>query len=601
MRKTSDMIDPVFADVESDGFLEDMTRIWTIQIAEGADAPVVVYADQPGFPPLADGVAILKKAPKVVIHYGMGFDIWAINKIFPGTLQPEQVIDSVVVARLINPQSKRHSLADLGEALGLPKGDFDDFSKFTPEMVTYGIRDIEILQKAWKGSKAQKVLSFGRFYEKYQQACDMECLVAYIIATQEQHGFRFDYEKATLLEAELRQELKDIERDMQEIFPPIVTERYSEKQVDKITGKPKRLKDDVEIFNPGSREQVAHRLITKYGWEPIDTTPTGKVKIDETILEGLPYPEAQVFSRYLTVGKMVSQVTSWLQAAVQKPNGDWYVYGKVNTLGCRTHRMSHFGPNMGQVSKKDRRMREVWLPDRGHKLIGIDAEGLELRELAHFLAPFDKGFYARTVHSGDKKLGTAVHQVNQKAAGLYLYDSAKTMIYAHNYGCFDKKLGMIVIEDARAAGKPIPKGSPAKIGKALRVKIEGGIVGLGALIKKCKDQHFKARRMPGHDGRKIPSASDHSALNTLLQGNGSIVMKQAQVIFWQDLRSRNWAHLVHFCATVHDEFQVSCPPEFVEDVMEMGRQAIVKAGVHLGVRCPLVGSADVGDNWADTH
>ena len=62
------------------------------------------------------------------------------------------------------------------------------------------------------------------------------------------------------------------------------------------------------------------------------------------------------------------------------------VHGSVNGIGARTNRMSHFAPNMAQVDKE---MREVWLPDAGEKLVGCDAEGLELRTTidhdGHFL------------------------------------------------------------------------------------------------------------------------------------------------------------------------------------------------------------------------
>jgi DNA polymerase I len=59
--------------------------------------------------------------------------------------------------------------------------------------------------------------------------------------------------KATELLTELKNRMSVIEDELQETFPPIVTERWSEK-----TGK--RLKDNVEVFNVGSRQQVAKRL-----------------------------------------------------------------------------------------------------------------------------------------------------------------------------------------------------------------------------------------------------------------------------------------------------------------------------------------------------
>lgn len=363
------MLDPLFADVEGDNFLEDLERLWMIQLAEGVDGEVIVYADQPNYPPISTALDRLKEAPKVAFHNGMGYDLHAVNKLYPGTLNRYQIIDTLVLSRLMDSTAKRHALADIGDALGFPKGHFEDFSQFSEEMVRYGKQDVRILQKAWKGEHrtGKPVRSMGAFYEKFQEAADLEFQTAYWISLQEQHGFRFDMEKAQLLETDLRVEVKEIEDKLQKVFPPIVTERYSEKQIDKATGKPKRLKDKVEVFNPGSREQIAQRLIDKYGWKPVEKTPTGLPKIDETILDGLVYPEAKLMSRYLQLGKKLGMLAdgdnAWLKLAEARPDGTYYVHGRVNTLGARTHRMSHFKPNMAQVDG-DHRMRELWVPDR---------------------------------------------------------------------------------------------------------------------------------------------------------------------------------------------------------------------------------------------
>lgn len=592
------MLHPLgFSDVEANNYLDTADRMWTLQLALGVDAEVEVFADQDNYRPISEGLQILKDTDKLVFHNAFGYDYWLINKLYPKTLDPDQMIDSLIISRLMDSTAMRHSLKDLGEALGIYKLDFHDFSQFTTEMAIYGKQDVRILQEAWKGNSARKVPSFGKFYDTFKAACELEFKTAYVIEKQRQHGFRFDYEKAQLLETELRIEQLELEKELQTIFPPIVHKRVSEK-----TGKP--LKDKIEVFNAGSRDQIADRLIAKYKWKPTAKTPSKKPKIDETVLDELPYPEAKAIARYMKLGKKLGQISegknAWLKMAKARPDETFYIHGEINTLGARTHRMSHFKPNLAQVDS-DPRMRDLFVPDEGDVLIGIDAEGLELRELAHFLYPYDNGRYVEIVHSGDKDKGTDIHTMNMKAAELYLRKSAKTMIYAHNYGCFDKKLGIIVQEDAKEAGKPIPEGSHTALGLALRKKIEVGIVGLGELIAKCKRTHSSHGAMPAHDKRWIPSASDHSALNTLLQGNGSIVMKKALVVFDEEMTKLQLLDQFGYCANVHDEFQISGRPEISEKIAEVGKWSITRAGELLEVRCPLVGSADIGKSWADTH
>lgn len=627
----------LFADCEGDNFLPDLSRMWLLQIAQGPRGEIVAYADQPGFRPIREGLEKLRKAKKVVFHNGMGFDLFAINKLYPDTLRWEQMIDTLVISRLLNSKAKRHSLADIGDALGYPKGDFHEFDRFSKAMVKYGIQDVKILQKAWLGESKdgkRKFKAFGKFYHKYRQACELEFQTAYIIQKQTMHGFRFLYEDALKLEADMRVEQKELEDKFQEIFPPIVTERYSDKQIDNKTGKPKRLKDRVEVFNPGSRDQIGQRLIDKYGWKPVDLTKTKKPKIDETILGNLPYPEAQHMAKFLKTGKKLGMLAdganAWLKLAEEKPDGTFYIHGQVNTLGARTHRMSHFKPNVAQADK-DYRMRSLFVADPDWHIVGVDAEGLELRELAHFLHPYDNGRYVEIVHSGDKSKGTDIHTVNKLAAKLFIRDSAKTMIYAHNYGCFDKKLGLIVYDDiktvvdALSAEEPTKdqlkiiaevgdridlegakrllesQPAPSTAGAALRKNIEVGIVGLGDLIKKCKKAHSKFEALPGHDGRWIPSASDHSALNTLLQGNGSVVMKQALNVFDDEMGRLQLLDQMGYCVNCHDEYQITCHPDITDKVAEVGKWAISRAGEILELRCPLVGDAQVGKNWAETH
>jgi DNA polymerase I len=591
------MNDILFADCEGDDYLDGISRMWLIQIAEGVDGEVELYADQPGYRPIRDGLKRLKEGRKVVFHNAFGFDFFAINKLYPGTLRREQIIDTLIISRLMDSTSMRHSLADLGEALGFRKFHHDDFSKFSEAMAVYGKQDVRILQEAWKGNMGRKVRSFGKFYETFNQACEMEFYVAYLIELQRQHGFRFDFDRALQLETEYRIEQKQIENELQRVFPPIITERYSEK-----TGK--RLKDGVDIFNPGSRDQIAERLIQRYGWTPKAQTPTGKPQVDETILDGLEYPEAKQIARYMKLGKKLGMVAdgqnAWIKLAVLSPNGEARMHGQINTLGARTHRMSHFKPNMAQVDS-DERLRQLFMADQNEKLVGVDAEGLELRMLAHYLGPYDAGVYSEVVHSGDKSKGTDIHSVNQRAAGLHSRDSAKTLIYAFCYGAGDAKLGQIAVDDLKAAGLKVPKASLASLGKDLRSKLETGIAGLGELINKCKKTHEKRQALPGLDGRWIPNLSDHAALNTLLQGNGSLVMKQALCVFNDEIVRRQIADKVGYCANVHDEFQLSVHPDYALEVAEIGKWSITRAGELLEVRCPLVGAADIGLTWADTH
>lgn len=569
-----------------------MDRIWTIQIGTPDGEEVDIYADAPGFRPLSEGVSRLKSADRVVMHNGQRFDVHAVNAIFPGTLRPEQVFDSLVVARLLDPSQKRNSLKDWGERLGVAKGEYGgDFSRLDDELVTYARQDI-IVGRALYQDLLRRMEGWDWAYAVW-----LENLFAYVISLQEQTGFELDLPMITDLVGQLRQEQHEIEVELQKVFPPITHERVSEK-----TGK--RLKDKVEVFNPGSGQQIARRLAT-LGWKPKRFTETGIPATDEKVLSELPYAEAKPLLRYSRIQKMLGQIEGdkgWLKHLNAKTNR---VHGAVNTMGTATGRCSHFAPNMANVDKKDKRMRQAWKAGAAYVLVGVDAEGLEFRMLAHYVAPRDAGVTIERVVNGKKEDGTDIHSANMKAAGLHVRDiGPKRGIYALMYGASDSKLGEIVLLDAQAGNAPRPKGNQKFLGEKLRKDLGKGTAGLDKLIDAVSAKAKAKKFVKGIDGRKIFIRSAHSAFNFLLQGGGAIAMKLALVIFhFERVPLKGWVYGRDFAyvANVHDEIQSEVRPELAEEYGRELADCIREAGVRLGIRCPLAGSFDIGANWKETH
>jgi DNA polymerase-1 len=637
------MTTTVVADIETDGLLHDMTRIWVLSIGDPRTDEITAYADQPGFPSLAEGFARLKAADRVVFHNGLAFDLFAINRIAPGTLRVDQVYDTLVVSRLVDPERRVHNLEDWGERLGIPKVEIteDEWKRWDPKLAERCNIDVkitkEVFKRMWAASKG------------WERAVELEHKTRVPVSLQEQHGFRIDVPAAQALEAELRQEQMDIERKLQEVFPPMwVARRGSAARYPRLddlkdtirvpkvgtpTGKGEYVKDapftPVELleFNPGSRDHIEARLKLKYGWKPRKFTNSGAAQLDDNVLNELAvfYPEAKELARFFRVKKQLGQLAdgekAWLKLyRGEHPNAR--VHGSVNTNGAVTGRMSHFDPNLAQVDKKDLRMRAVWVPTLGMKQGGADAEGLELRMLGHYLAPYDGGDYWRSVVYGKKEEGTDVHSRAMKLLSFFDRDQTKREEYAYFYGAGNYKLGLIAIEDAQEKGKYNPDDAPwlfrpngkpkdpAEIGKVNREKLESGIVGLDSLVERVKQKHKSPGYLIGLDGRRLYTRSAHSALNTLLQGAGAIVMKQALVIFHFEKApaagfvSSDFLMLRHgfaYLANVHDEVQAEAPPDLIEEAMKLFAQSITEAGERLNLRVPLAGSYQIGDNWKETH
>ena len=502
----------------------------------------------------------------IIMHNGICFDATVLRRSWNITMKQSQMYDTLVSSRLLSPSLEGgHSLEAWGQRLGFPKGDFKDWDAgYSAEMEAYCIQDTLVTEKLYKHLTAE--LTAKKFEER---SIKLEHDVQTIIAKQEENGFKLNEKEAITLLSTLQAKLVVLETELQSIFPTKTIRRVSEK-----TGK--ELTPKVEPFNPGSRKQIGERLIEK-GWKPEKFTETGQPIVDEGTLEGLDFPEAKAIAEYLLLQKRIAQIDSWLKTVGK----DGRVHGRVITNGAVTGRMTHHSPNMAQVpscgSPYGEECRDLWIVEKGYKLVGIDASGLELRMLAHYM---QDDAYIYEVTQGD------IHTANQKAAGLETRAQAKTFIYAFLYGAGAAKIGKVV-------------GAGAQEGQKLIDSFLENTPTLDVLRKKVANICKLSGSLPGLDGRRLHVRSDHAALNTLLQGAGAIVMKQALVLL--DTRLQQLGVDYKFVANVHDEWQIEVAEDYADMVGKLGVRAIEDAGRVLNMRCPLTGEYKVGNSWKETH
>tara|TARA_R110002073_G_scaffold97631_2_gene224339 strand:+ start:1470 stop:3194 length:1725 start_codon:yes stop_codon:yes gene_type:complete len=528
----------------------------------------------------------LNQYEEIIGHNFIDFDAMVLKELLSITFDMP-ITDTLVLSKLYNPQLENgHSLKAWGERLKFPKGDHSDWSKFSPEMLEYCIQDLKVTGKVYEVLK-DKLDKFGG------TSIVLEHQVQSVVSTQINNGWTLDQQKCWNLLAELKEKKIYLEEEVHIKFKPLATFIKEVTPKYKINGELSSVGlkflpnfKDVVIgpfshvefpeFNLGSRQQIGKHL-KFFGWRPTELTEKGHAIVDEAVLskvEGIP--EAKLIAEYLLVQKRMAQVKSWLDVV----EADGRVRGYVNPIGAVTGRMTHSSPNMAQVpssySPYGSECRSCWTVPTGFKLVGVDAAGLELRMLAHYMD--DKEYTNEVIH-GD------IHTANQKSAGLTTRDSAKTFIYAFLYGAGDAKIGSIVggsSRDGKKLKEVFLSNTPSL--RTLRERVEGA----------CARGYLK-----GLDGRKLIIRSSHAALNTLLQSAGAIIMKKALTIL--DDHAKIYKIDYKFVGNIHDEFQTEVREDQAEKFGWLAVECIKAAGIAFNLKCPLDGEYKVGTTWAETH
>ena len=524
---------------------------------------------------------------ELIGHNIIDYDIPVLERILGTDFGSCNVTDTLVLSRLADPQREGgHSLENWGQLLGCPKGEHNDWDNYSQEMVEYCKQDVLVNVKVYNALRSA-LSDFG------SESISLEHQVQSIISTQIHNGWLLDQEGAFVLLAKLKERKFELEEAVHNTFKPLPTYvrnvkpkfkkdaslsvvglKFLGEQWATVGGEFSRI--DYPEFNLGSRQQIG-RYLQYFGWKPKQFTEKGQAVVDEAVLAKVTgIPEASMIAEYLLVQKRIAQVQSWLDAVEY----DGRVHGYVNANGTVTGRMTHSSPNMAQVpsvsAEYGTECRACWIAPKGYKVVGMDASGLELRMLAHYMNDED---YTNEILTGD------IHTANQFASGVDTRSQAKTFIYAFLYGAGDAKIGSIV-------------GGTARDGRLLKEKFLSNTPSLRDLRERVSVASGRGY-LYGLDGRRVAVRSEHSALNTLLQSAGAIVMKKALVLL--DEYAKLWNIDYKFIGNIHDEIQTEVREEEAEVFGRLAVSCIEASGQHYKLNCPLSGEYKIGNNWSETH
>lgn len=560
-----------------------------------------------------------------------------------------------------------HSLKAWGMRLGFYKGDYGEqeaaWETFSEDMMEYCAQDVRVTKKL-----VDKLLEDTHYFPKEGQWIDslrIEHKAAWTLAEMERNGFPFNTEGAERLYSELAAERELAKIRLLKKFgswyspkggtqaflhPRTGEELHKYPRVKypktggifkKTTGKNKKPQLDTRpyvegrpytpiefiTFNPSSRQHII-KVLLENGWEPIEFTETGQPVVDDEQLAHvrLADPEAQecieLIRRYLMLQKRIGQLAegdnAWLRLVNPKTG---CIHGSVNPNGAVTGRATHSYPNIAQVpasgAEYGPECRSLFgaTYKQGWTQVGVDASGLELRCLGHFMAPYDEGQYIDVILNGD------IHWTNAIAAGLApdvprdksnhdheaARNNAKTFIYGFLYGAGAAKIGLIV-NSGKERGKELIntflEKTPAI--NSLREAVQSTLVAESKWVGGQQQVKWKRRWIKGLDGRKVHVRSPHAALNTVLQSAGAIICKLWVVKLVENIKAAGyksgWDGDFCLLGWIHDEVQIAAKSkEIAEHIVEICQSSMREVGDYFKFRCQLDTEGKIGKTWADCH
>ena len=155
-------------DLETNGLLNDVTRIHCIAIYDSTTDTVETYNDEKNNKySISEGIGRLLVADTIVGHNIINYDCAVLSKLYNYFTPRASIVDTLLLSRLYHPNILdidrrhqwrhmplqlygRHSLESYGYRLGEYKGDFgktSDWSEWSQEMEDYCAQDVEVTKK----------------------------------------------------------------------------------------------------------------------------------------------------------------------------------------------------------------------------------------------------------------------------------------------------------------------------------------------------------------------------------------------------------------------------------------------------------------------
>jgi DNA polymerase-1 len=616
-------------DIETDNLLHGCKNMWVL-VTEDLNTGDIDYWKQNEY----GWKKKFNNANLLMGHNIINFDIPVLEKLFDYKIPKRCTIhDTLIMSQVLNYKrfgTLGHSLKVWGENLGYPKIDFEDWSGYSEEMLTYCKQDVSLNVKVYN-ILIQELRLLAEKHPLIKTYLKAEHAAAQWSSQANYHGWPFDIKAAKEL-------YQTLETEMEFAFEAL-SARLGLKTVakDKCKGevpsrKPKWTKQgcyDVHTSNwfgidpwsgyEGEERRIAGEysrvvieplklsstddmkiFLFRNGWVPTEyntkldpnsrerkkTSP----KITEDSIEFLG-GDGKIYTNYMTTKSRFSILKTWLENVDENGN----LHGDCFGIGTPSMRSRHsIIVNVPSVdSKWGKEMRQLFTCKQGWKLVGCDSSGNQARGLAYYL---NDPVFTETLLNGD------IHQYNadvltevlrkMRIAHVVPRSIAKRVLYAFLFGASGGKLWGYIF-NAYGQDK----------GRKLKTGFTKAVPGFEDLLIKLKKIYERTSEdgegyIRSIAGNRIYVDSVHKLLVYLLQSLEKVTCTAAIMLTMERLDAEGIPYIP--CIFMHDEEDFMVPEEHAERAAEIGKQAFIDGPKLFGVNI-MNGDAKIGDNWYEIH
>ena len=335
----------VILDIEADGLLDTVSRIWCIVAKDIDTGEVFLFHPKVSSPCTAckttgtvtktdgdylceaccgtgitysgdhnewidDFKEFFKQCGTFIGHNLIGYDNIVIKRILGLDIKLSTTIDTLVLSKLFRPSSPfvnvgnddpskpdyvdnrlgGHGLSPWGKRLGFPKQDFDDFTKYSDIMLGYCVNDVELNHRIWEILQAeQSGINYpcpvtGLPVPFSETSIRLEHKMADLFSTMELDGFYMDRDAIEDMRVLTEKHVHEMKTELQKHFPPVR----------------KFIKEWAPKYNQdGTMNRMSQRMIENWDHDYDEDTDTYKLYDSQ---EFNPQSGDQVAKRLLELG-----------------------------------------------------------------------------------------------------------------------------------------------------------------------------------------------------------------------------------------------------------------------------------------------------------